>query len=129
MQGRPLRLGDVGRGRATQSRAKLLCPCEDGDVQTAPLDDAADDARRSGGFAERRWGAMIKDVGKLVGVGDALPPAAEPDDEAEDGLRCYNCGECSVAISRDAHFLPRVIAAGAVFCYADMLLREGRSEW
>ena len=97
---------DPAEGEVRRSKATPLVRDEEDEVPTAPLDDAHAVSRRLGGLAERHWEAMIKGLGKLIGIGDARPVEAESDDGAEVGPRIFHVSTCTADVPRDAHFLP-----------------------
>ena len=108
LQGKPIRLGDVGRRTAARSKAKPLITTPDDDVPLAPIDDVVQVCNRLGGppQAERLWEALIKGLGRVLGLGDAPVVDPESDGAAEDGLRTFHRSGCCVCTPMGAIFLP-----------------------
>ena len=122
LPGRPIRLGDVGRRRAVRSNATPFVKLLQDEVPMAPLGDFLQACKRLFGPPEagRLWEALIKGLGRVLGLGDAPQVAPAPDDAAEDGPQTFHRSGCSVFIPMGAIFLllhpGMAVASSAAVC-------------
>lgn len=74
-----MRLGDVGKSRAVRTRARSVRPEDDDEPMVAGMEEAAKAARLFGQAADSLREAMIKSLGRALGVGrcPAVPEVTE----------------------------------------------------